>query len=384
MATTLHASTTTVTGALTASVLAGAVMAVPVGRWLDRHGGRALMTLGSTLATGLVLAWSRIRTVTELYAVLIGIGLTAAMVLYEPAFAVVVSWFDPQRRARALLAITLVAGFASAVFLPLTGALVQRYGWRAALLILAVLHGVITVPLHGLVLRAAPRTTTARRHHGAEGRRAVVGAAMRDSRFWALAVAFVAHAAAMSTMTFHLVGFLTGMGHPVTFAATIAGLLGVLSVTGRLVLTGAQRRIRMTTVVAAIFAVQAAAALSLPAVGGSRAGAVAGVIAFGLGFGISSLASPALLADRYGTVAYATVAGILAVPVTLARAGAPLGAAALHTAGGYPPVLTAIGAACLVAAGGILVRAAAPSPVPDAPAAAAVGPRSARSARSAR
>jgi hypothetical protein len=40
----LHASTATVTGALTAPVLAGAAMAVPVGRWLDRHGGRALMT----------------------------------------------------------------------------------------------------------------------------------------------------------------------------------------------------------------------------------------------------------------------------------------------------------------------------------------------------
>lgn len=33
MAGSLHASTATVTGALTASVLAGAAMAVPVGRW---------------------------------------------------------------------------------------------------------------------------------------------------------------------------------------------------------------------------------------------------------------------------------------------------------------------------------------------------------------
>lgn len=170
----------------------------------------------------------------------------------------------------------------------------------------------------------------------------------------------------MTTMTVHLVGFLTGKGHPVTFAATIAGLLGVLSVTGRLVLTGAQRRIRITTVVAAIYSVQAAAALSLLVIGGSRVGAVCGVIAFGLGFGISSLASPALLADRYGTVAYATIAGILAVPITLSRAGAPLGAAALHTAGGYVPVLSAVGVACLIAATGIVTKASTPSPAPVA------------------
>ena len=194
----------------------------------------------------------------------------------------------------------------------------------------------------------------------------MVAAALHDGRFWALAVAFVAHGAAMTTMTVHLVGFLTGKGHPVTFAATIAGLLGVLSVTGRLVLTGAQRRIRVTTVVAAIYTVQATAALALLLVGGSRAGAVAGVIAFGLGFGISSLASPALLAERYGTVAYATIAGILTVPITLSRAGAPLGAAALHTVGGYGPVLTAVSVACLIAAAGIVAKTSTPSPVAQA------------------
>jgi predicted MFS family arabinose efflux permease len=363
IAATLHASTTAVTGAMTCSILAGAAMAVPVGRWLDRHGGRALMATGSAAATGLLLAWSQVQQVWQLYAVLIGIGLTGAMVLYEPAFAVIVSWFDATRRSKALLAVTLVAGFASAIFLPLAGALVDRYGWRTALLILAALHGVITVPLHALVVRRAPGATSTGLTHGRGDRDTVVRAATRDVRFWAMAAAFVAHGAAMSAMTFHLVGLLTDAGHATTFAATVAGLLGVLSVTGRLVLTGAQRRIRITTVVAAIFAVQAVAALSLPLIGAGRVGAVAGVVAFGLGFGVASLAAPALLADRYGTLAYATIAGILATPITLARAGAPLGAAALLTVGGYPTVVATIGAACLLAAVGITARASTPSPV---------------------
>lgn len=363
IAVTLQVSTATVTGAMTGSILAGAVMAIPVGRWLDRHGGRALMTTGSVVATGLLVAWSQVQQVWQLYAVLIGIGVTGAMVLYEPAFAVVVSWFDATRRPKALLAVTLVAGLASAIFLPLAGFLVDRYGWRTALLVLAVVHGVVTVPLHALVVRKSPHLDPDGPRPAATHRAAVVRAALGDARFWAMAVAFVAHGAAMTAMTFHLVGLLTDAGHPTTFAATVAGLLGVLSVTGRIVLTGAQRRIRTTTVVAAIFVVQAVAALSLLAVGGSRPGAVAGVVAFGLGFGIASLAAPALLADRYGTVAYATVAGSLAVPTTLARAGAPLGAAALLTAGGYLPVVVAISGACLVAAVGILAWAASPSPL---------------------
>jgi len=355
----LHASTTDVTGALTASVLAGAAMAVPVGRWLDRHGGRALMTTGSLLATVLVAGWSQVHSLVALYAILIGIGITAAMVLYEPAFAVVVSWFEPARRAQAVLAVIVVAGFASTIFMPLTGVLVDRYGWRSALLLLAVLHGVVTVPLHALAIRSAPRPV-----ERAQPRAGVVRAALRDVRFWWLAVTFVAHGAATTAMTVHLVGYLVHNGHPATFAAGVAGLLGVLSVTGRVLLTFAQRRLPLTVVVAGVFAIQAIAAVSLLLVGGSRVGAALAVVGFGLGFGVASLVKPVVLADRYGTTAFATIAGILATPITLAKATAPLAAAGLLTVGGYPAMLGAIGAASLTAAVGILARATAPAPVP--------------------
>lgn len=363
----LHTSTTAVTGAFTTAILAWAGMAVPVGRWLDRHGGRALMTAGSIAGAALLVAWSQVRTVGQLYLVFVGLGAAMAMTLYEPATAVIVSWFDPARRSTALLGMIVVAGFASTVFMPLTGLLEHRYGWRTTLLTLAGVYAAVAVPLHALVVRR-PRTgpTVARPSAPAE-RRALVRAAIRDGRFWWLAVAFVAHSAAMSTMTVHLVGFLTSSGHPATFAATVAGLLGVLSVTGRLVLTGAQRRVRLHIVVALVFTVQTLAALSLPFIGGTRLGAVVAVTGFGLGFGVASLAAPALLADRYGTVAYASIAGTLATPVTLARAGAPLGAAALYTlSGDYTPVLVAIGGTSLVATVGILGRAASPSPVAPA------------------
>lgn len=339
-------------------------MAVPVGRWLDRHGGRALMTAGSVAATILVAAWSQVQTVAQLYTVLIGIGICAAMVLYEPALAVVVSWFDPRRRGRAVLGVIVVAGFASTIFMPLTGLLADRYGWRTALLLLAALYGAVAVPLHALSVRRPPRPASQARQPTRRDRAEVVRAAMRDARFWWLAVAFVAHGAAMSAMTVHLVGFLVHEGHPATFAATVAGLLGVLSVTGRLLLTGAQRRLRLPVVVAVVFTVQAAAALSLPIVGAGRIGAALAVVGFGIGFGVASLVKPALLADRYGTTAYATIAGILATPITVAKAVAPLGAAGLYAAVGYPPVLAVIGAACLVAAVGIVARATSPTPVP--------------------
>jgi MFS family permease len=359
----LHASTTAVTGALTIAVLTWAAMAIPVGRWLDRHGGRALMTTGSLAGTALMVAWSQVQSVWQLYLVFAGLGAAMAMALYDAATAVTVSWFAPDQRSRAILTMIAVAGFASTIFMPLTGWLEDRYGWRITLLILAAAYGTVAVPLHAIVVRRTPTDPAPHHQTRRQQRRHVLRAAVRDSRFRWLAVAFVAHAAAMSTMTVHLIGYLVSRGHPATFAAAVAGLLGVLSVTGRLLLTATSRRIRLSTVVAAVFALQAGAALSMPFAAGTKIGAVIAVTGFGLGFGIASLASPALLADRYGTIAYASIAGTLAAPVTLAKATAPLAAAALYTsASNYLPVMAAVGGLLTLATAGILVRAAAPSP----------------------
>jgi predicted MFS family arabinose efflux permease len=354
----LRTSPAAVTGALTIAILVQAGMSVPVGRRLDRHGGRALMTAGAALGAGMLVAWSQATTVWHLYPIFAGLGVAMAMALYEPATAVLVSWFDAARRPKAILGMIVVAGFASTIFMPLTGWLSDRHGWRTTLLLLAALYAAIAVPLHLFVVRRPPTPAGTGRRITDTHRADRIRSAMRDRRFWWLAAAFVAHSAAMGTMTVHLVGFLTSRGHPATFAATIAGLLGVLSVTGRLLLTAAGRRLRLHRIVAAIFALQAAAAFSLPTVASSRIGAILGVTAFGLGFGIASLATPQLLADRYGTTAYASIAGTLAAFVTLAKAAAPLGAAALLGApGGYRTVLLAIGTASLIAVAGILARA---------------------------
>ncbi len=340
----LDTSATVVTGAATLSVLVAASASVPVGRWIDRRGGRGVMAAGSVLGVVGVLGWSQVRTVAQLYAVFAVVGLAAAMTLYEPAFAVIVRTVGEHRRPNALLAVTIVAGFASTIFLPLAGVLEARLGWRAAVLVLAGIYAVTTVPLHAFALPPGSLRPPA-----ASGR--VVRQALRDRAFWLLVLAFVAQGAAVSVIAVHLVAYLVALGHPPTFAATVAGLLGVLSVTGRLLTTGLRRRYSTATVTAVVFGIQGAAAAALPLLGHDRIGAIACVVLFGLGFGVGTLSRPALLAERYDTSAYASLAGTLALPATLAKAGAPLAAAATFTAaGGYTPVMVAVTVSCVIAA----------------------------------
>jgi len=352
----LHASAGQVTGAFTLAVLITGLAAPLVGRWLDRYGGRGLMTAGSVAGTLAMLAWSRVADVPSLYLVLAVIGVASALTLYEPAFAVVVAWFDPDRRAGALLAVTLVAGFASTIFMPLTALFVERYGWRTASVLLAVIFGMTTIPLHALFVRRPRQAGPMEREPAEEAARdrVTVKQAARGRAFWLLAVAFVAHSAAIAIMAVHLLAYLVELGHSPTFAAAVTGLLGVLSVTGRLVATGLQRRFRPATVTAAVFALQAVAVAVLPPVGAGTAGAIACVIAFGIGFGVGTIARPLLIAERYGAPAYATIAGTLALPIILAKALGPLGAAVLSQSLGYPAVMLVV-AACSLAASALLI-----------------------------
>nr|BFE85416.1 hypothetical protein GCM10020093_080170 [Planobispora longispora] len=237
MARDLRAGSAQITAALALAIVVNAAAAPLVGRLLDRYGGRWLMTAGSVVATLTVLAWSRVESLPALYAVFACMGVAMALTLYEPAFAVVVSWFDGRSRATALLAVTLVAGFATTIFSPLSGLLDAWYGWRQALVVLAVVLGVVTVPLHLIVVRRGPDNA----HPPKAG---VVGDALRDPSFWLLTGAFVAQSGGVYTLAMHLVSYLTSLGHPGPFASLVTGLVGVLSVTGRLATTGLQRRWR--------------------------------------------------------------------------------------------------------------------------------------------
>src|SRR3954464_2970731 len=150
----LHASLGALSGAISLSIAVAGLLAPFVGAWLDRRGARGLMTAGSGIAALSVIGWSQARTLPELYLAFAGIGVASAAVFYDSAFAVINTWFDRDRHA-ALLTVTVVAGFASTVFLPTTQALAAAVGWRDALLVLAALCALTAVP-HAVVLRRHP------------------------------------------------------------------------------------------------------------------------------------------------------------------------------------------------------------------------------------
>jgi len=352
----LGASRVAVTGAFSVGLGVSALAALPVGRWIDRHGSRGLMTAGSCLATLLTFAWARVQSLPALYAVWFAMGVAMAATLYEPAFATIVSWFS-RRRDKALLTVTLAAGLASTIFMPIEAWLLGRVGWRDALTILTVVLGVITIPMHAGLLRRAPAH---------DGRPAAAGgpvpavpgvtlaAARRTTVFWVLAAAFFVSNFATAAISTHLIPYLVGLGYSATLAATVIGWMGAMQLPGRLLFVPISARLGARVMVAAVFVAQALGIGQLPLLG-----PIGTLLPFiflqGAANGMATLARATSLAEFFGARHYGAIAGAVALGANGARAIGPVGASLLWVAlGSYPAVFWLL-AVSLVAAGAALL-----------------------------
>ena len=364
----LGASRVAVTGALSLGLGVSALAAIPVGRWLDRRGPRLLMTLGSALAAALLAAWARIESVAALYAVWALMGVAMAATLYEPAFAAIVQWFD-ERRDRALLVLTLAAGLASTVFMPLEAWLLSRLGWRRSVEMLAALLAATTIPIHALVLRApAALGAPAGSNHGFAARVPVGGYrgerrslppistdvslrdALRQLVFWVLAGAFLLGNFATAALTVHLIPYLGRHGHGPAGAAAVVGWTGAMQLGGRVLFVPFASRLGARAMTGVVFLLQAAGVLNFALLAWWPHLAPA-VLLVGAANGMLTLARATLVSDIFGRGHYGSISGAMALAGNGARALGPIGASLLYGALGSYEALFAVIAGVLVVAG---------------------------------
>jgi MFS family permease len=339
-------STAQLTGAFSVALLVSGIAGVGVGRYLDRHSPRPLMTVGSIAGVLLVVAWSQVHGLEAFYALWFAIGLVMATVLYEPAFTVLAKWFPHSaERRRAMTAMTLVAALASFVFLPLSQALIDAHGWRHALVVLAVILGAVTIPLHGAVLRSADRPRSARRQVGTPA----AGRALRTATFWRLSGAYFLGSLSGIAMTVLAIPFLVQRGYGAGFAAFAVGLVGVSQIPGRLVFAPLARRLPITHAAAGVFGL-IAAGIAVFVSFDTGPTVVAGLVLLGMGNGMATLSRATSIADLYGAGAYGTIAGVTASMTTAARAAGPFAAAVWAAAVGYEAMIWTLVALAIVAA----------------------------------
>ncbi|MFD7076750.1 MFS transporter [Nocardioides sp. NPDC059952] len=346
MARDLDTSRTAIAGATTLAILVSAVAAIPVGTLLDRYGGRALMSAGSAIGVVGVVVCARAEDQPTLYGAFVLIGLALAMSTYEAAFAVLVVATEASGRDRAFVVVTMLTGLGTSLYYPLTGWLESQLGWRTTLLVLAASLALVALPAH---LWALPgRAAHARRIVARTGLR--VGHAVRSVRFWLLLLGFVAQAGATSAFLVAMVTYFRDIGFSAGVASSLPLAVGLLQITSRLALAPLAARFGMGRVTAASFAIQGAGLLALPLAGTSVPSTLACVACFGLGYGVSVVARPSIVADVFGVAHFASILAVMTAPMALSRAGAPLGAVWL----GDWRFLVAAGAMTLLSAAALI------------------------------
>lgn len=339
-----------VTLSLSAGLIASAAAGIPVGRWLDRRGPRAIMTIGSVVSAGGMLLATAAQSLTVFALAWVLAGLGQAAVLYQAAFTVVTRRHTVDRR-RAMTILTLAGGLASTVFAPIVAGMLSSLDWRATLAILALLLVAFTTPLHWCSLeRSWPE------HSEAHGDSRSVQSVLRSRRFWMLTLSTVLIAAALYSVTLALIPLLTEKGLTFELAAWALGLLGAGQVVGRLIYValphGSAPWVPLTVVAATSGLALAALALApgppwlLVTIG----------VAAGAARGAQTLVQGSAVVERWGASNYGSLNGVFAAPVTAIGALGPALGPIVASASGSFSAMALLGAGVAVI-GSMLARA---------------------------
>lgn len=350
-------SLTGVTAAYSAGNLAGALAGVPVGRLVQRHGPRPVMTAASALGALAVAAIAAAPSYGWFLAAWLAAGTASAGLFYPPAFAALTAWYGP-RRVQALTALTLAAGFASTIFAPLTSALAAPLGWRGTYLVLAGVLAAITIPAHAVALRLP---WTPPRAEPGPARRRPDRQVLASRPFVLLATAAALCAFAQYAALVNLVPLLTRRGLPAGLAAWALGLGGAGQVAGRLCYRPLVSRLAPKDRTVAVIAAGAAVTLLLGLLPGPAALLVFASVLAGAVRGTFTFTEATLVADYWGAGRYAVVNGVFNAPLTAAGALAPSAGAAIAAATGSYPVLFAILAGTAAAGAGLAATAPPPT-----------------------
>ncbi len=309
-------------GAFTVGLLLGGLIAPFVGKMLDRQGARLVLATGSLCAAAALITCSIAPNIWWFSCAVIFMEAAACLVLYEAAFAGLTQIYRSQAR-RSITLITLIAGFASTIFWPLTQFLLEGFGWRATFAIFAAAHVFVCTPLHWFKLTKAlpvqrngdvsetslePPTLT-----GAPRKRALV--------FYAIAI--VVSGLVYAAFPVHMLRIIENEGFSAQGAALIAMFMGPAQVLARIIeVTGGHRFDPLMTGKVALgsLAISIAILLATP---GSIVTAVLFASTYGVAQGLITIARGTVPLQLFGVHGYATLVGRITGMRLLANAASP-------------------------------------------------------------
>jgi MFS family permease len=353
----------TLSAAFGAGVVVSAALALPVGALCDAKGPRRVFLFGAVAGAAGLAAFSQAATAWQIVAAwALLLGPAMACVFYEPAYVAVDQWFDGPK-GRPIGVLTVVAGLSVTVFVPLTQWLVEREGWRGAILTLGAVLLAVVGSLSLLVVQNRPRPGARRERMGPKAAHAAIleGLGRADRAFWLVSAAFFLALTATWAMLFHQVAYMQDLGFPAGGVAAAVGFSGAVSLPARFLLPALGDRVSPTALAAATFGILALSGLVL--LGAQEWWRVYVYVGlFGVAFGSVLPLRALVMSRRFGGALYGRLMGLQQTGLALAMAVGPFAAGALRDATGsyHVPWLGAVALFVAAVPAILAVRAASP------------------------
>jgi hypothetical protein len=337
-------------GALSAGLLLGGLLAPEVGKRIDRHSAGAVMALGSVVASAALLAAGIAPNGPIFATATIIMQIAGTLVLYDAAFTALVQVTGAEARKR-ITHLTLIAGFASTIFWPLTSWLDGALGWRNVYILFAIANLIVCVPLHALLTTQLEGTSALETKPVSLDAAGAVHAP--KSAMWFATLGFALSGFALSAVLAQMVPLLTavGLGTGALVVSTLFGPAQVLVRFVNLIVGAARHPIGAALLALALLPVAIAAlALGAPAL-------VAGLlfaVMLGFGSGLKSIVQGSLPLALFGPSGYGARLGVMASVRQVLASVAPFALAFLIQAVGvrsalwYISSVGLLGLLCLV------------------------------------
>ncbi|MCC9305751.1 MFS transporter [Kitasatospora sp. RB6PN24] len=349
-----------------------------VGGIADRIGGARTLAVGTFLA-GLAMIGCALSGQLWLFVVVYCLvaALAVTMLSYVPLGVFVDQLFQDGRKGLSYALITNGAAVGFVVLVPLWSWLGGRYSWQTVLEGIGVVFLVVLTPLSLVLARQSDRLTASKPAGGAEDRPGLqslgarVRLCLRAAPLRRLALAFVGCGFTMAFIDVHFVPLMTDHHMGGTVSSSAVAVLGVFEIAGSLLAGWLCDRKLVKQVLVGAYAARCLAMLLVWA-----APSQAGVMLFGIVFGLSYLASVIASSLWIAQVLPAEVRGTAMGLTWMVHAlgvagGSQLGAVLRDMTGSYQMIvlicaaLTAGSALIILSLGSPFQASRAPQPTPE-------------------
>ena len=330
-----------IVGGLSVGFLVSGLVSPRVGRLIEGHGGRPVLAASAVLLSLGLLVLAVAPNIPTYFAAWVILGVAMGAGLYDPAFSTLGRLYGETARG-AITQVTLFGGFASTVCWPLTAYMVDHIGWRGACVAYAAIHLLVTLPLYwfglpGDAAAAAKKTAISNAPPSLRPDHRIV--------FLLLAGAFTLASVIMTVIAIHLLTILQARGLALATAVGLGALVGPSQVGARILETMFGRKVHpvWSLVVSTILV-----AVGLGMLVGAPGVVGVGIVLYGSGSGIRSIARGTVPLAMFGREGYAVLMGRIAMPTLIAQAASPfLGAVMLDRFGTTATLETLVGLALL-------------------------------------